>query len=79
MGTESLKSHAEYFHDKYARKEIEKLSKRPLIIVVGNGLNTMYSKMVATVKLKTNHIQSITNALFQRLDMKSLFLMTGYF
>ena len=48
-------------------------------MVVGKGLNTIYSNMVATVKLNTNHIHNSINALFQRLDIKSLLLMTGYF
>jgi len=59
MGTEYLINHADHFQDKKARKQIVMLISIPFTIVDGNGLKTMYSKPVATVKLKTYQAQSM--------------------
>lgn len=76
---ENLKRKDAYFQDRNARRSMEKLNIPPLTIVEANGLKTMYSKIVATAKWNTNHMQSKIKALFQRLDMNNLFLITGYF
>lgn len=42
----------------------------PLIIVVGNGRNTRYSKVVAIVKLNIYQTHNRMYAFFQKFDIK---------